>query len=290
MFRHDWITLGCAVLTVTLWASAFAGIRVASGDFSPTSIALLRYLVASLVLLVYAVITQMPLPSLRDLPGIAALGFLGFSAYNDLLVAGQVGVSAGIASFIISTEIILTALLAARLANDRLTRWGWAGVLISLAGVGIISAARETGLRLDVGVLLIVAAAVVKAGYSVGQKRYLTMYGALRFATYAIWCGTLFLLVFTPGLVRDLQSASLNSVLAVVHLGVFPGAIGYIAWSFVLSRMPTSVAATFLYFAPFLATLIAWVWVGEVPRAFVFVGGALVVAGVVVVSRKGKRA
>jgi drug/metabolite transporter (DMT)-like permease len=47
--------------------------------------------------------------------------------------------------------------------------------------------------------------------------------------------------------------------------------------------------ASFLYFVPVFATLIAWVWLGEVPRFVSLTGGAIAIAGVIVVNLWGKR-
>ena len=49
----DKFGLIAATITIVLWASAFAGIRVALEDYSPYSLALLRYFIASVALAIY---------------------------------------------------------------------------------------------------------------------------------------------------------------------------------------------------------------------------------------------
>jgi drug/metabolite transporter (DMT)-like permease len=278
-------TLIAAGITITLWASAFAGIRAGLESYGPESLALLRYLIASGALAIYASLARMPLPDKGDWPGLALFGFLGFSLYNVALNAGEVTVSAGMASFLIATEPVHLALLGTLVLGERFTRWGWIGIAISFVGVAIISLGADDGWRIDWRALLILGAAVIKALYSVGQKGYLRKYGALRFTTYAIWTGTLFLLIFLPGLLADLRTASAESTTAIVYLGIFPGVIAYAAWSSVLARIPASIAGSLLYLVPGLATIIAWVWLGETPGASAILGGALVIAGVIVVNR-----
>lgn len=286
----DKTSLLAAGATVIFWASAFAGIRVGLQSYSPESLALLRYLVASFALLIYALVTRMPLlPELRDVPGIAALGFLGLSVYNVALNAGEVGISAGSASFIIASAPIWMAVGATLFLGERLNPWGWGGIALSFTGVAIISLSSGDRFSLDPRVLLVLLAALVQASYSVGQKSFLKKYGALRFIAYAVWAGTAFLLVFLPRLMNELQTAASESTLAVAYMGLVPGVLAYASWSFVLSRIPASVAGSFLYFVPVFATLIAWFWLGEVPPVMAVLGGGFIVAGVVTVSTRGRQ-
>jgi drug/metabolite transporter (DMT)-like permease len=277
--------LAAAAVTVILWASAFPGIRAGLESYTPASLALLRYLVASAVLAVYALLTRMPLPRLRDLPGLFLCGFLGFAYYNVALNAGELRVPAGMASFIIAAGPVFIALEALLLRSERLRPAGWLGIALSFAGVAVISLVGESGFALSLHALLILSAALASATYAVIQKRFLQSYGVLPFLTYAIWTGTLLLLVFAPGLLRDLRAASPTATWAVVYMGIFPGAIGYGTWSYVLSRLPAAVAGSFLYLIPVLAALMAWLWLGEMLPGSAILGGALVIAGVVAVNR-----
>jgi drug/metabolite transporter (DMT)-like permease len=83
------------------------------------------------------------------------------------------------------------------------------------------------------------------------------------------------------------QAAPLSATLATVYLGVFPGAIAYVAWAQALAHLPASRAASFLYVVPVVALTIAWVWLGEIPSILALLGGVLVIAGVITVNRRG---
>jgi drug/metabolite transporter (DMT)-like permease len=278
-------------LTVTFWASAFAGIRAGLRSYTPENVALLRYLVASGALALYAMVIKMPLPEWRDVPGIALTGFLGFAFYNVALNFGEQKIPAGTASLIVASAPIFVALLAGRFFQEKLKVSAWIGIGLSFIGVAVISLEHKGGFQLSLSALIVLAAALAQSIYTVSQKPYLKKYTPLQFTAYAIWAGTLFLLVFTPGLVRQMQTATLQSTLAVVYMGIFPGAIGYTCWSYVLSRLPASRAGSFLYLIPAVAILIAWLWLGEFPDLFALFGGLLILAGVVlvnVISRKNK--
>jgi drug/metabolite transporter (DMT)-like permease len=217
--RPKALVIAAIVATVLLWASAFPAIRVSLTAYTPAEVAFLRYLVASAVLIVYALINRMPIPRLRDLPLICVCGFIGFALYNFMLNAGQVTVPAGVASFIISSEVGVIALLAWLFFGERLGKGGWVGVALCIVGVGVISLSGSSGFQLSTGVLLIFIATLSISLYSVLQKPLLQRYTAIQFTTYAIWAGTLFLFFFAPRAVLSTVHAPIAPTLAVIYMG-----------------------------------------------------------------------
>ncbi len=284
----DGRTLGAVLVTLTFWGSAFAGIRAGLEAYSPGHVALLRFLVASLTLGVYALLTRMRLPERRDLPRILALGFVGITVYHMALNYGEVSVSAGAASFLIATAPAFTAMLATRFLGERLTRWGWVGIGISFAGVALIAFGEGEGVQFDPGALLILLSAISTSFYFVFQKPLLAKYGAFQFNAYGIWAGTFFLLVLLPGFPQAVREAPPDATWAVIYLGVFPAALSYAMWTYAMSRAPASIISSFLYLVPGLATLVAWAWLGETPPALALVGGVIALAGVIVINRWGR--
>jgi len=291
---RTWLAIAALLL---LWASAFAGIRagmrlspsgaVGVDGYGPGELALLRFGTASTVLALYAFANRMRLPERSELPLIGLTGFLGISVYHVALNFGEVTVQAGAASLLISAAPVFTALLSVAVLKERLTMLGWLGILLAFAGVALIALSGGRGLHFTPGALLILLAATVAAIYSILSKKLLRRHAALEFTCYSIWAGTLPLLVFLPGLLRRLLVAAPQATFAVIYLGIFPAAIAYVLWNYALARMPASLLSSFLYLSPVLASLIAWLWLGEVPALLTLVGGAIAILGVVLVQTKG---
>jgi len=279
-----WFAIAVALL---LWAAAFAGIRAGLVSYGPGQLALLRFGTASVVLGAYALLTRLRMPDRHDLAVIALAGFLGISVYHVALNYGEQTVQAGAAAVLISTSPVFTALFSRGMLGERLSNWGWVGILVAFAGAVVIAFGQGGGVSFNADALLILVAAVATSLYFIVSKPPLRRYTALEFTTYAIWAGTIPLLVFLPGLVQQIPEATRASTLAALFLGIFPGAISYVLWSYALSRMPASVLSTFLYFQPVNAALIAWLWLGEIPTGLTVIGAALSLTGVAIVNTKG---
>lgn len=278
------VALGAALL---LWASAFAGIRVGLEAYSPGHLALLRFLVGSAGLLVYALITRIRPPEARDMPAVLAGGFLAFTVYHVALNYGEVTVTAGAASLLISTAPVFTALLSATFSGERLGAVGWAGLGVGFFGASLVVFGGSESVGFDPRALLVILGALAASVYFAFQGRYVKKYGSLTFTTHTIWAGTLFMLVFLPGLAGEVAAAPLGVTLSVVYLGVGPTVLAYVAVAYASSQMGASVAVSSFYLIPVLAFVIAYLWLGEVPSVLSVTGGVVALMGVLVVTTRG---
>jgi drug/metabolite transporter (DMT)-like permease len=285
--RPDALALGAAAITVTLWASAFVGIRAAGEDISPGPLSLARLLVAAAVLAIVVGARREALPPREDVPRLVLCGLLWFAAYNVMLNAAEQRVDAGTAAMLVNVGPVLIALLAGLLLHEGFPRSLLVGCAIAFAGAIVIGVATsERGVEAGWGAALCVAAALAYAGGVVAQKPLLRRTSALQITFLACVIAAVACLPFAPGLIDDLGNASSDSVAWAVYLGVFPTAIGFTTWAYALHRTTAGKMGATTYLVPPLAILMGWLFLGETPPLLAFAGGALCLAGVAFTRRR----
>lgn len=270
-----------ALTAVTLWASAFVGIRSAGHHFSPGALAFGRLLVGSVALSTLALIRREPLPAWRDLRLIVLCGVLWFATYSVVLNAAERRVDAGTASLLTNTGPILIAVLAGVLLREGFPRKLIAGCAIAFAGAAVIgSATSKSGIAPSWGAILCVLAAAAYAGGVISQKPVLARVSPLTVTWLACTTGMVVCLPFAGQLVHDTQQAPASSIGWVAYLGVGPLALGFLAWAFALKRTTAGGLGVMTYLVPPLAIVMGWALLGEVPPHLAFAGGVLCLAGV----------
>ncbi|WP_382308070.1 DMT family transporter [Herbiconiux sp. UC225_62] len=276
------VVAGLAV--VVLWASAFPAIRLASPALGPIGLSIARLAVAATVLVIAAVATRSRLPRPRDFGWIAACGFFGMTAYQLLLNAGELFVPAGTASIVVAAAPLVSVIVARLLFRERITVLTMIGSAIAFGGVAFVCLARA-GVSLSAAVWIVVAAMVVQGIYHPLQRPLLVRYTGLEVACYSMVAGTAMTLPFVPAGFSDLVGAGPGPWLAALYLGLLPSALGFVLWGYAVARMPVAASTSLLYLVPPIAVLVSWLWLGEAPLPAELVGGAVVIAGVVVVSQ-----
>lgn len=282
------MAVAAALTTVTLWASAFVGIRAAGAALDPGPLSLARLLVAALVLGTIVAARREALPPRSDVPRLLFCGLLWFGAYNVILNAAEQRVDAGTAAMLVNVGPVLIALLAGLLLREGFPRSLLAGCAIAFAGAVVIGAAtRSHSVDAGWGAALCVAAAFAYAGGVVAQKPLLERTSGLQITFLACVIGAAACLPFAPRLVDQLGSADAGQIAWTAYLGVFPTAIGFTTWAYALRRTSAGRMGATTYLVPPLAVLLGWLILGESPPALAFAGGALCLAGVVVTRAGG---
>lgn len=273
--------LPAAALAVLLWSSSYTATAYALRVFTPGEISFLRFAVASAVLAVPTCLGWIRLPSRHDWPVLALLSLCGNVAYQLCLGYALTHVTAGMVSVVLSMTPAATTALAVLHLKEKLATRAIVGLSIAFTGAFLVTLGRGRVGHFEPTALLVLIAVLLNAVYFVFQKPILARSSAIGFTTASIYVAMLGLLPFALGLPGKLPAISPAQACSLLYLGILPTILGFLCWSWALSRAPASRVSNLLYLLPVSGCGIAWVWLGELPTWPVITGGLVALAGVV---------
>src|SRR3712207_1442353 len=280
-----------AFVAAVLFGSSVVAIRVAVQEVPPLSLAVLRFGQGGLLLvLLLAGARDLLRVRRQDLPLLALLGVVLFTIFPVTFNASLRLIEASRGALILATIPIWSALLARVARSERLVPRQVVGILLSLAGVGLALAERGLGWQGGFGTLagdgLMLVTALCGAAYGVLAQRALARYSALTVTTYAMVLGTLLLVpaALVEGLVGVLPQLDLQTVVLLVFLGVFGGALGFFLWTFALTRLTPTQVTVYINLNPLVAMVLAAVLLAEHLTIIFAAGFSVVVLGVLLVN------
>lgn len=281
--------LAYGLLTVFIWASAFPLTKIAQEQFSAYSLGFLRCGIAAVFLLLIGRFCRIRLPKKKDAPLFILSGALGFSIYLIAFNTGIQTLTSATSSIVIAVTPILTAIAAVRLYQERLSPTGWASIFAAFAGV-LVLLLWDGIFSINIGLLWTLGAAVSFCGYNLMNRRLSSMgYNALEIVTYSMLCGALLLGFWSVRGIEELLAANQKQIAAIFYLGAFPSAAAYFFWGEAMSYAERiSEVTNFNFVTPLLSAVMGFLLLREVPNAGTFIGGAVIIASIVVFNKKGK--
>lgn len=279
-----------AFSTVMLWSTGFVFTRIAVRHIAPLPLGLLRYGFAAIVLIIIGFVKRIGLPRLRDVPQFLGLGALGFALYQILFNIAMTTISAATASVVTATVPVIAALFATILFKEHLGGIGWIAVVVEFSGILMLTL-WEREVSIGWGLAWMLAAAVSFAAYNLIQRFSTKKYTPLQSTVYSIVASTLLLMPFLPEAVQTLATAPWQPIAAVVFMGVFPSAIGFMLWTRALSiAHQIGDVTNFMFVTPLLSTFLEILLIGDVPDTGTIVGGATILFGVILFNNRHRLA
>ena len=266
-----------------LWGLSFLSIKVAVREVPPMTMAAARFLMAAAALPLLAAWRGISLRvAPRDLPLLAAGGFVGVTLYFYGENHGVALLSASLSSIIIGTIPVITVLAERAFLGTRLGARTYVGAVLSCLGVAVIVARPEAGGGSIAGYLYMALATGAWVVYSFLTRPLARRYGQLCLSFWQILFGFLTSLPFALAEAHSWQTPSVSAVLNLVYLGLLCTALGYWLYIAALELLGPGRASLYLNLIPVVSVVAAYFLLGERLGLFQVVGGAAAVLGVYV--------
>lgn len=283
--RHPYLLL---TLTALFWSGNVVLGRAIRADVPPLALAFWRWVVSLMLTLPLALPhlrRQWPLLR-RAWKPVVALGLLGVGMYNTFAYLALQSTPATNVVLLNSFIPVATLALAWLFLKQQLRPVQWAGVLLSLCGVAAIvsrgSFLALAGLQLNVGDLWMLGGIFAWAVYTIGlQWRPAGVHPMLLLMAFIV----VGLLALAPAYGWEIARGRLivmgNSALGgIVYTGLFPGFIGYIFYNRAVGEVGAGKASLFIHLMPVFGTLLAAMFLAEIPQPYHYAGIALIISGI----------
>ena len=108
----------------------------------------------------------------------------------------------------------------------------------------------------------------------------------MRLVTYMMLAGNIILLPYAVNLVHQIQEISTSTLIILLYSGIFPGAIAYILWSYVLTKMSVNWTMSYFYFFPLITLIMAYIFLGESANMLFMVGSFIALIGAITYNKQ----
>jgi len=274
-----------------IWSSSFVAIKVAYETFPPITMGAARFVIASLLLGALALLPKNRVRLRKeDIATVAISGFLGITSYVVLQNIAVQWTSASSATLIIASYPIITLILETLIYKTKLNAFKTIGILIAIAGVVILSYVKAEARQQNelLGSMMLVVAGVVWAFYNFLTKKVVNRYPSITLLFYQTLFGTICLLPMTLIERGDWAAPTPLSFLMVLFLGVFCSALAFLLYNLGLKKLSPTSVTSMLNLVPIFGVFFSWVLLGEQVSARKFIGGAIVILGVMLSIRRTK--
>jgi drug/metabolite transporter (DMT)-like permease len=177
------------------------------------------------------------------------------------------------------------------IVKERITIRKFISVLLATLGVIIV-----IGWDIEIGTyftgtIILVGAAVTWALLSIYVKIASQRFSSLIITTYAIFFAILFI---TPCMIWELQSSSIQSlntfiILGILYLGIISTAGAFFLWNKGMELMDAGIGSLFFFFQPIVGAFLGWLLLHEQLKTTFFIGAALIVVSVLIVTIDTRR-
>jgi len=290
-----YIKLSAAVLA---WGGTFIAAKYAVIDTSVEVAALLRFVTASLALLIilYVHLGSLPRLNRQQVFYILLLGLSGVTTYNLFFFFGLKTVEAGRGALIITSNPIWVMLGSAWFFKHRIRFVHVMGLLLSSSGVSLVLSRGDLthlfAADIGMGEFALLGSSLSWAVYTLLGKKlmhsdsplsplslvtYSSISGSLLLALWIVLTGESFAADFTPALISS-----------TAYLALLGTAAGFVWFFAAVKELGASQGAVFVFFVPVSAIIMGYIILDETITLLLLFGALLILSGVYLVNRPQK--
>ena len=275
----------CAFIAIFFWATAFVLTKVVLKEVDVTTLGVLRYFFASIIVIFILIKQKISLPKLKDILAFVFAGFSGYAGYIVFFNMATLLSSPSTLSVINALAPAITAIVAYFIFNEKIKLIGWFSMGISFCGILILTL-WDGVLTINKGILYMLAGCLLLSLYNISQRYLTKKYSSFDVSMYSMLIGGILLVIYSPSSIINMFSISLTSLTLIIYMSIFPSIISYFFWTkaFELAKSTTEVTS-FMFVTPVLATFMGILILGDIPKLSTLIGGVVIILGMILFNK-----
>lgn len=280
-----------------LSANVYIAVKWVVQDLPPFTLALCRAFLAALVLLpfVYSYRAQMATLLKDRWVELLVIGGSGLFLTQGLIFLGLLYTNVINCGLIISLMPIITMVLAFFVLGEPMGAWQAVGAVVSFIGMIVIivhgQLAQLLGLNFNIGELWVLLGAFGFGLYTVLLRRAKFTLDRLPLLVMLLLAGSAVGIPFAGVeiLMGDSFNMDMRGALALGYCAIFGGAIMYLLFNWSIEILGAAKAGLLMYLQMLFVPIFAYLLLGEKLEPYHFIGGALILLGIVVIVTKATK-
>tara|TARA_B100000965_G_scaffold83227_1_gene66981 strand:- start:545 stop:1438 length:894 start_codon:yes stop_codon:yes gene_type:complete len=282
------------LLLVTLaliWASAFFNIKIATYSFGPITIAFFRIFLGAIPVIILCQIKKIKIEAFsKDWLWFASIGFINLVIPFFLIAYGVQKIQSNLAAILMATTPLSATILAHFFTENEKFNWlKSVGILIGFFGIVFLFSDKILindenifyALSILLGSTFYVIGGILTLKISNKKNENVT-------ASILIWGS---IIVFPVAMYFEPTwnlSPRLDSMIALLYLGVFPTGIAWLLRFNILKTNGLIFQSQVAYLIPIFGVILGFLFLNELITSKVIVSLSLVILGIYLVQRSNK--
>jgi drug/metabolite transporter (DMT)-like permease len=275
------------------WGTTFLGIRIGVETIPPFILAGIRNLISGAIIFFY-LFSQKKLEKVSPRQFLRAfiLSILMIVLANGLTTYAEKYVTSGLASLVSTFTPFCVLILNLILGYEKLSIKTVLGILLGMFGIFLIYQSSMNDLLIPeyrqgvFALLLAISAwAIGTILTKKGSENSLTM--LMNVCVQMLIAGVVLTAIqfcITPSI--SIESWSMRSIIAMLYLALFGSVVGYVAFSYLISQLPSTKVVVLSYINLVVALFLGWLILDEIITSRIIVATIFIISGVVVVNYK----
>jgi drug/metabolite transporter (DMT)-like permease len=284
----DYLLLGILSL---IWASAFFNIKIATYSFGPITIAFFRIFLGAIPVVLLCLAKKIKIEAFsKDWLWFASIGFINLVIPFFLIAYGVQKVQSNLAAILMATTPLSATILAHFFTeNEKFSWFKSIGILIGFSGIVFLFSDKVLineenilyALAILFGSTCYVIGGILTLKISKKKNENVT-------ASILIWGS---IIVFPISMFFEQPwslSPSLDSMIALLYLGVFPTGIAWLLRFHILKNNGVIFQSQVAFLIPIFGVILGYIFLNELITSKVIVSLLLVILGIYLVKTSNK--